>query len=112
MHNTTEVTVNANEEGRVEIGCRATSDPSTPPTFKRFKVGNDGDEVVYNDAPIVIVNGGLLSIYVAADATEKWPKYLGQYRCVVDTRHSRVNQTVNITSAPETTQALVAGENN
>ena len=111
LPNETEVTVNTNEEGRVELECRATSDPSTPPTIRWFKVEAEGEQLLHNEPPFVTVNAGLLSIHVAADATDKWSKYLGQYRCVADTGYSRVSQTVNITPAAEPTQGLLTGKN-
>ena len=109
IHDAADVTVDAAEEDRVQFDCRATTDPSTPPSFKWFKVETKGDRLLYDERPFLTVDAGLLSIHVdAANATQKWPTYLGQYRCVVDTRHSRANQTANIYPAIVTVPLVTA----
>lgn len=104
----TEVTVNPDAEGRVEFDCRAASDPSTPPAIRWFKV--DTNELVHSEPPFLTVNGGLLTIHVDASSAAIWWKYIGQYRCVVQTLHSSVNKTANIIAA-SVTQATLTGKN-
>lgn len=90
------VSVDLTKENWFQFNCRATSDPSTPPSVQWYKVGEYGQELVgqYNDSSNVFMEDGILTIYTEPNCFTACEKYLGEYVCIGDNGYTQDNATV------------------
>ena len=91
-----DVRVEMYEEREVKFECSATSDPSTPPSVRWYKVENNEEQPVQDNPPTVTIKGGALTIYVNPNGTQKWTAYHGEYRCIGDNGYSKATAAVNL----------------
>lgn len=101
-----EESVGIYEEKRFDFECSAVSDPSTPVTFRWYRVINGEDQMVYDDPPFITLqpqDGGkslTLSIFVSPNGTERWLKYHGEYRCNASNGYSKAARWASIEVIP------------
>ena len=89
-----EVSVDMREEKNFTWQCTATSDPSTPPQVRWFKETKEGDKMVYEEPPVLLLRDGILKIHVVPNKTQGWEKYQGKYRC--DGENGYTKESVNV----------------
>ena len=91
------IVVNASDERKIQFTCKATSDPSTPPIVRWYKVVNNKEELVYDDPPDIIVKNGVLNISFNTNNTRRWTDYKEEFRCIAENGYSKDMAQVNIT---------------
>ena len=105
IHGNPNVSVNVHEEHRVQFNCCVSSDPSTLPSIRWFKIGQFGDERVRNDPPFIRLVGGTLTFRINPNNTEDGGKgYLGEYKCVGDNGYSSGFKTAKLVAIKATSQ--------
>ena len=90
-----EVSVDFLEQKHFIFQCKATSDPSTPPTVRWYKTEPFGD-LVRNEPPYILVEKEFLIIMVYPDCSSECSNYLGEYRCIGNNVYSQGNQTITL----------------
>lgn len=96
-HERHRIAIASSESSQIPVVCRATSDPSTPPTVRLVKVeNNDKQQPVPDDLLIITTKDDILTVQINPNSTRQWTTYQVEYRCIGDNGYSNDSQTIDI----------------
>ena len=96
-HERHRLAIASSESSQIPVVCRATSDPSTPPTVRLVKVeNNDKQQPVPDDLLIITTKDDILTVQINPNSTRQWTTYKVECRCFGDNGYSNDSQTIDI----------------